>query len=102
MHGSTDVGDVSWVTTTVQCMTACFAFGTSPHLWQWVSQGKSALAHKGMTLAAKTMAATALELYTNPLLLAAARTELMESLAKEAYVCPIPEDVRPPIPGRSA
>jgi aminobenzoyl-glutamate utilization protein B len=71
-------------------------------LWQWVSQGKSALAHKGMTLAAKTMAATALELYTNPLLLAAARTELMESLAKEAYVCPIPEDVRPPIPGRSA
>jgi len=102
MHGSTDVGDVSWVTPTVQCMTACFAFGTSPHSWQWVSQGKSALAHKGMTLAAKTMAATALELYTNPLLLAAARTELMERLAEEPYVCPIPADVQPPIPGRTA
>jgi len=101
MHGSTDVGDVSWVTPTVQCMTACFAFGTSPHSWQWVSQGKSALAHKGMTLAAKTMAATALELFTNPLLLAAARTELKERLAKEPYVCPIPEGVQPPIPARS-
>lgn len=102
MHGSTDVGDVSWVTPTVQCMTACFAFGTSPHSWQWVSQGKSALAHKGMTLAAKTMAATALELYTNPLLLAAARTELKERLTEEPYVCPIPDGVQPPIPGRNA
>lgn len=102
MHGSTDVGDVSWVTPTVQCMTACFAFGTSPHSWQWVSQGKSAIAHKGMVLAAKTMAATALELYTNPLLLAAARTELAERLAVEPYVCPIPEGVQPPLPKAAA
>jgi aminobenzoyl-glutamate utilization protein B len=98
MGGSTDVGDVSWVTPTVQCMTACFAFGTSPHSWQWVAQGKSAIAHKGMVLAAKTMAATALELYTSPLLLAAARTELAERLAVEPYVCPIPEGVKPPLP----
>jgi aminobenzoyl-glutamate utilization protein B len=98
MHGSTDVGDVSWVTPTVQCMTACFAFGTSPHSWQWVAQGKSAIAHKGMVLAAKTMAASALELFTNPLLLAAARTELAERLAQEPYVCPIPDDVKPPLP----
>ncbi|SFU08834.1 aminobenzoyl-glutamate utilization protein B [Paraburkholderia aspalathi] len=79
MHGSTDVGDVSWVTPTVQCMTACFAFGTSPHSWQWVSQGKSAIAHKGMVLAA-------------------ARTELAERLAVEPYVCPIPEGVQQPLP----
>jgi aminobenzoyl-glutamate utilization protein B len=102
MGGSTDVGDVSWVTPTVQCMTACFAFGTSPHSWQWVAQGKSAIAHKGMVLAAKTMAATALELYTNPLLLAAARTELAERLAVEPYVCPIPEGVQPPLPKAAA
>ncbi|WP_322045083.1 M20 family metallopeptidase [Paraburkholderia sp. J67] len=98
MHGSTDVADVSWVTPTVQCMTACFAFGTSPHSWQWVAQGKSAIAHKGMVLAAKTMAASALELFTNPLLLAAARTELAERLAQEPYVCPIPDGVEPPLP----
>lgn len=101
MHGSTDVGDVSWVTPTVQCMTACFAFGTSPHSWQWVSQGKSEVAHKGMVLASKTMAATALELFTNPLLLAAARTELHERLEQEPYVCPIPDGVEPPLPRNS-
>jgi aminobenzoyl-glutamate utilization protein B len=98
MHGSTDVGDVSWVTPTVQCMTACFAFGTSPHSWQWVAQGKSTIAHKGMVLAAKAMAATALELFTNPLLLSAARTELVELLARDPYVCPIPAEVNPPLP----
>lgn len=102
MHGSTDVGDVSWVTPTVQCMTACFAFGTSPHSWQWVAQGKSAVAHKGMVLAAKTMAATALELFSNPPLLAAARAELAARLAQEPYVCPIPDDVCPPLPKAAA
>ena len=45
--GSTDVGDVSWVTPTAQCHTSCYAFGTPPHSWQWVAQGKTPLAHKG-------------------------------------------------------
>ena len=97
MHASTDVGDVSWVTPTAQCMTACFAFGTSPHSWQWVAQGKSSIAHKGMLLAAKTMAGTAMELFQNPALLAAARQELDQRLGGKPYVCPIPADVMPPL-----
>lgn len=97
IHGSTDVGDVSWVTPTAQCMTACFAFGTSPHSWQWVSQGKSPIAHKGMLLAAKTIAATALELFAKPELLAAAKSELAERLGGKSYECPIPEGVNPPL-----
>lgn len=98
MHGSTDVGDVSWITPTAQCMTACFAFGSSPHSWQWVSQGKSPIAHKGMLLAAKAIAATALELFARPELLAAARQELAERLDGKTYECPIPTDVNPPLP----
>lgn len=100
LHGSTDVGDVSWVTPTVQCMTACFAFGTSPHSWQWVSQGKSSIAHKGMTLAAKTIAATAIDLFNDPALIAAAKADLAERLHGDAYESPIPDGATAPIDGR--
>ncbi|MBZ4138372.1 amidohydrolase, partial [Escherichia fergusonii] len=32
--GSTDVGDVSWVTPTAQCWAPAWAIGTAPHTWQ--------------------------------------------------------------------
>ena len=41
-YGSTDVGDVSWVTPTAQCWGACYAYGTPFHSWQMVAQGKLA------------------------------------------------------------
>jgi aminobenzoyl-glutamate utilization protein B len=91
--GSTDVGDVSWITPTAQCLTACYAFGTPAHSWQWVAQGKSSIAHKGMLLAAKTLAASAIELLQSPELLAAARAEFNERLDGKTYVCPIPHSV---------
>ncbi|KWI44251.1 M20 family metallopeptidase [Burkholderia pseudomultivorans] len=94
--GSTDVGDVSWVTPTAQCHTSCYAFGTPPHSWQWVAQGKTALAHKGMMLAAKTMAATAIDLLGSPDTLARAKAELLERRGGRPYVCPIPDDVELP------
>ena len=34
LSGSTDVGDVSWIVPTMQCMTACWALGTPFHTWQ--------------------------------------------------------------------
>eukprot|EP01037_Dinobryon_pediforme_P006002 gene6002-6074_t len=49
MIGSTDVGDVSWVVPTVQAHAATYAIGTPGHSWQLTAQGKSPLAHKGMT-----------------------------------------------------
>ncbi|WP_321818403.1 MULTISPECIES: M20 family metallopeptidase [unclassified Paraburkholderia] len=101
IHGSTDVGDVSWVTPTAQFMTSCFAFGTSMHSWQWVSQGKSSIAHKGMVLAAKTIASTAIDLFRDPSLIEAAQKELELRRRGEQYVSPIPADVKPPIAGRS-
>ncbi|MBP0622478.1 hypothetical protein J8I82_21445 [Cupriavidus sp. LEh25] len=39
LYGSTDVGDVSWITPTAQCWVACYALGTLFHPWQMVSQG---------------------------------------------------------------
>jgi aminobenzoyl-glutamate utilization protein B len=97
LSGSTDVADVSWVTPTVQCTTACFANSTAAHSWQWVAIGKTSIAHKGMLYAAEIMAATALEMLTRPELLAAARQELDERLQGRVYECPIPAEVQPNI-----
>lgn len=94
--GSTDVGDVSWAAPTTQCLTACYAWGTGFHSWQMVSQGKLSLAHKGMLLAAKTLAATGIDLASKPDVLAAARKELIAKRGTEHYVCPIPADVPTP------
>lgn len=96
LHGSTDVGDVSWITPTAQCFTACYAFGTPFHSWQLVSQGKSSLAHKGMLLAAKTLAASAIELFGDPDMLTRAKAELHERRGGKPYACPIPDDVALP------
>jgi aminobenzoyl-glutamate utilization protein B len=98
LYGSTDVGDVAFVTPTAQCFTTCYAFGTSPHSWQWVAQGKSSIAHKGMLLAARTITATAMDLFDDPGLIEKARAELDQRLGGKPYICPIPEDVDPPIP----
>ena len=93
--GTTDVGDVSWIAPTVQCHTACFAIGTPFHTWQLVTQGKRPAAHKGMILAAKTMAVTVADALRNPDLLARAKAELRERTGGKPYVCPIPDDVTP-------
>ncbi|WP_411678367.1 M20 family metallopeptidase [Caproicibacter sp.] len=95
MPGSTDVGDVSWIVPTAQCSAATQAFGTPGHSWQVVSQGKSGICHKGMLLAAKTIALTAAELFEHPEIVSRAREEWKETLHGESYLCPIPPEVEP-------
>ena len=95
-NGSTDVGDVSQIVPTVQCWGATWAVGTPFHTWQAVAQGKSGHAHKGMVQAAKAMAATALDAYRDPELLARAKAELANRTGGRAYACPIPAEVLAP------
>ncbi len=92
--GSTDVGDVSWQTPTSQIETVCWPAGVPGHTWQIVSCGKSELAHKGMILAAKTLAGTAIDLLTDTELLRRAKEEFAER-SHEGYVCPIEQDAVP-------
>jgi aminobenzoyl-glutamate utilization protein B len=94
--GSTDVGDVSWITPTAQVYGACWAIGTPGHSWQVVAQGKSPAAHKAMLHAAKSIAATALDAILSPGLLTKAKAELREKTGGKPYICPIPDDVVPP------
>lgn len=95
--GSTDVGDVSWATPTVQARVATCAIGTPFHTWQLTAQGKSELAKKGMVHAAKIMAGTAARLITQPEALKEAKAAHEKRLKASPYRCPIPPEVNPPI-----
>ena len=92
--GSTDVGDVSHQCPAVQIHTATLPSGTPGHSWQAVSAGKSSIAHKGLLLASKVMAATAFDLFEQPQLLAAAKAEF-DKVNRHGYVCPIEEGTVP-------
>jgi aminobenzoyl-glutamate utilization protein B len=95
--GSTDVGDVSWVVPTVQMWGATYAIGTPFHTWQMVAQGKSPAAHKGMVHASKVMAALGKQAFEDPELVAAAQEDLRLRTGKTPYVCPLPDEARPPL-----
>jgi len=97
MPGSSDVGDVSWVTPTGQIMTTCYAFGTPGHSWQLVAQGGMSIGHKGMLYAGKVLALTALEFMQSSDLLAKAQDEFATRLKENPPVPVIPEGVKPPI-----
>ena len=97
MMGSTDVGDVSWAVPTVQARGATYAIGTPGHSWQLTAQGKLPAAHKGLVHVAKVMAGTALDALRNEALIAQAKADHQARLKRTPYVCPIPDDVEPPI-----
>ncbi len=73
--GSTDVGDVSWAVPTVGCRTATWVPGTPAHSWQAVAAGGTSIGTKGMMIAAKTMAMSAIDLFQNPELIKKAKEE---------------------------
>lgn len=95
LGGSTDVGDVSHIVPTAQCTTCCQILGSPSHSWQTVAASGSSIGFKGMMLAAKTMALTALELQAKPDLLTAAWEEFKGKTKDQPYVSPLPEGAVP-------
>lgn len=96
MPGSTDVGDVSYVTPTAQLIMATTAMGTSPHTWQMTAQGNTKMALKGVRAAAGAMALASIKVLLQPELAEKAREELNTETGG-TYVCPIPDDVQPKV-----
>ncbi|MDL2288993.1 amidohydrolase [Oscillospiraceae bacterium OttesenSCG-928-F05] len=92
--GSTDVGDVSWLTPTAQINAVTYPAGAPAHSWQQVACGTTSIAHKGMLCAAKVLAGAAIDLFEKPEILEKAKVEFAQKTA-EGYTCPIPEDAVP-------
>ncbi len=81
--GSTDVGDVSYAVPTVGMRAATWIPGTPAHSWQAVACGGTEIGTKGMMVGAKTMALTAIDLFTTPALIKKAKEEFIKD--KGAY-----------------
>ena len=76
--GSTDVGDISWLVPTAGISSATWVPGTAAHSWQAVAAGGMSIGHKGMMVAAKTMALTIMDCLVSPEMLKNAKLELLK------------------------
>jgi aminobenzoyl-glutamate utilization protein B len=95
--GSTDVGDVSWVVPNSGFNTATWVPGTPAHSWQAVAAGGMSIGHKGMMVAAKTMAMSVYDLLTTPSLVEEARAEFERARGPNFSYRPLIGEREPPL-----
>ncbi|MEH7386444.1 amidohydrolase [Bacillus sp. JJ1521] len=94
LAGSTDVGDVSWITPVGTIMTTCAPVGVQLHSWQATASFGASIGFKGMHLAAQTMALSAYDLLLNKdHVLERAKEEFYLSTKDKPYVAGIPEKI---------
>jgi aminobenzoyl-glutamate utilization protein B len=96
-YASSDAGDVSWNVPMSSLNTATWVPGTAAHSWQAVSTGGMSIGDKGMLVAAKTLAFTAMDLFTDPAKLAAARAEFDKKRGPGFKYVPLLGDRKPPL-----
>ena len=99
---SSDVGDVSWQVPTAELTTATWVPGTPAHSWQSTACSGMQIGVKGMTVAAKTLALTAIELMSDPKLIQQARENFDLRCGGHEYRSRVPADHKPPLNYRSA
>jgi len=95
--GSTDAGDISWQVPMSQLSAATFVPGTPGHSWQSAACAGITIGRKGMMVAAKTLALTAMDLFTDPAQVKAARESFDKRRAGFEYKSRVPADQKPPL-----
>jgi aminobenzoyl-glutamate utilization protein B len=71
--------------------------GTPSHSWQAVAAGGMSIGYKGMIVAAKTLATTGIDLFTNPEYIESAQQELAEAQGPDFVYEPLVGDRKPPL-----
>ncbi len=95
--GSTDVSDVSWIVPTSEFRAATFVPGTPGHSWQSTACAGYSIGRKGMAVAAKTLALSAVDLMQDAKLIEAARADFNKRRAGHDYRSRIPANQKPPL-----
>ena len=93
-NASSDAGDVSWM---VPASTM-----TAANSWQAIAAGGTTIGAKGMMVAAKTLALTAIDLFSDPERVAAIRAEFDESRGADFQYEPLLGDRDPPLDYRAS
>jgi len=90
MGGSTDVGDVSFITPTIRLGVTTAPKGTPWHSWAVVATGGMSIGHKGMLYASKALAMTMVDLFENSELRDKVKAEFAERKGDYVYEGMIP------------
>jgi aminobenzoyl-glutamate utilization protein B len=93
---SSDVGDISWFVPVGELSVASYSYGAPGHSWQIVACTGTSIGEKAMLVAAKTLAATAVDLYASPARVAEAKADFEAIRKPLEYVTLIPEGQKAP------
>jgi len=92
---SSDIGEVSAVVPLVEVGVATRPLGTAAHHWAQTSCAAHPIGYKGMIVAAKVLAASAVDLLGDPRLVESAKADFQKETKGVPYVSPIPPDAKP-------
>jgi aminobenzoyl-glutamate utilization protein B len=93
--GSTDVAEVSWLTPTTSLGVAFSPLGTPGHHWSAAACAGMSIGHKCLAVAAKVMAASALDFLAQPQTIQKMREEWTARKKGREYTSPLPPDLEP-------
>jgi len=93
---STDVGDLTWFFPVGQLTVATYSYGAPGHSWQIAACTGMSIGEKGMMVAAKTLAGSAIDLYRSPDLIQRARDDQKKMVGALKYTTLIPEGQKAP------
>jgi aminobenzoyl-glutamate utilization protein B len=99
-HGgsaSSDIGEVSAALPLVELRVATRPLGTPAHQWSQTSCAAHPLGGKGMLVAAKVLASSAVDLLKDPGAVRAAKEELAKATKGKPYQSPLTADARPAV-----
>lgn len=94
---STDTADVSWHVPTATALAATFPAGVPNHNWGVTAAAATNVGHQGLLSAARYLAATAVDLITQPDQLAAMKAEFQQRTAGVQWASMIPDGTQPPM-----
>ena len=97
IHGSTassDIGEVSAAVPLAELYVAAVPLGTALHHWAATSCSAHPIGLKGMLVAEKVLAASIIDLLSDPSAVAAAKAEFAKSTNGKPWVNPLPPDAK--------
>jgi aminobenzoyl-glutamate utilization protein B len=93
----TDNSEFSWFAPFAMAWTTLVPPEVGWHNWQVVTFARSSIGKKAMTIAAKVLAASAIDLLTQPKIIEEAKKELSSRLRNRKYNTLIPKKFNPPL-----
>jgi len=94
---STDVGNVSWNVPEQAFEVASYPYGLPIHSWQVAASSGMSIGREAIPVAAKTLVATAIDLFEDSALIEAAKNDFLERRKGYEYSLLTPPNRKPPI-----